>query len=163
MTTSSKISNGMYLAGAELLHKEFETVLREDNFMDLFAFNNNGDSCEIEVKVNDYDFYKEFTKPCKRSKHLAYKYHARMPYGFCPTRYYFMVPWTLEHRAITRIRKELSHYGLITYHQSTCKVKIIRKAKRMHEKPYIGEKLNFPFDKYIKHYRDAEKLRNEYR
>ncbi len=159
MNTRSQISKDMYLAGMELMRKEFETVLKEYSLMDLFAFNMGGDTCEIEIKVNDYDFYKEFTKYCKKYKHLAYKYHAKRPHGFCPTRYYFMVPYNLRLKAIIRIKKELPHYGLIVFHDG--KPIIVRKAKRMHKKPYTGETLKRPFDKYIKHYKDEEKLRLE--
>lgn len=155
--TRAPISNEMYKIGEWLLRKEFCIVKKEYNFMDLFAYHQStGDSCEIEIKCNDYDFYKEFTKPCKRAKHKAYKYHARKPLGFCPTRFYFLVPHILGARALKRIKAEYPHYGLIVWNTYEKQERIIRKAKRMHEKPYNNEFLEKPFARYLKHYRKME-------
>ena len=148
------IKENMYAIAAFMLRKEFKTVYEEYNFMDSFAYEHGGDSVEIEIKVNDYDFCKEFTKPCKKAKHLAYRYHAKKPHGFCPTRFYFFVPIKMKDRALARIIKTYPEYGLIVWDAYNMQETIIRKAKRMHEKPFIGEWLDKPFLKYLKHYKD---------
>lgn len=147
-------SKRMYELGKEQLEKEFQYVEVERYFKDLFGYNPDGDCVEIEVKCSDYDFYKEFTKPCKKAKHLAYKYHNRKGKGFSPTRYYFLVPSILQNKALTRIKKEYPKYGLIVYSSKEDKIFLLRKAKRLHDRPFKGERLATPFTDYVKHFRD---------
>ena len=161
--TRAPISRNMYIKAVSLLLREFKNVEVEHNHMDVFGFNLGGDSVEIEVKINCYDFNKEFTKPCKKAKHRAYKYHAKMPLGFCPTRYYFFVPKNLAIKALSRIKKELPHYGLIIWDETNQQERVIRKAKKLHDKPFKGITLDFPFKDYLKHYRKLEQVQNERR
>lgn len=139
-----KRSQRLYQIGRELLKKEFAFVKTEFNHMDLFGFNFGGDSCEIEVKVADYDFYKEFNKFEKQCKHSAYK---NIP-EVCPTRFYFLVLHNMAEKALRKIEAELPKYGLITWCPYEDQVRILKKSERLSEVPFQGDLLARPFSKY---------------
>ena len=145
MSRAGLITNEFYDVGAELLSQEFSQVRKEFCFMDLFGYDWDGDCCEIEVKLNDYDFHKEFTKPCKMAKHDHYRRARRNQSGFCPTRYYFLVPRSFRNRALSRIIREKPYYGLITYCHLNKRAVIARKSKRLTEKKFIGKVLGTPY------------------
>lgn len=132
----------MFKHGRALLNREFENVVEEFHYMDLFGFNLNGESCEIEVKVADYDFHKEFTKKSKVEKHSKYlhcvAHKEKSPY-WCPTRFYFMVLQNLTTRALTKIDNKGLPYGLIEYNSLSGEITIIRKSKKLTHKKFLGE------------------------
>ncbi len=129
-----------YSLATQLLKDEFNIVIQEFNLMDVFGYDANKDCCEIEIKCSDYDFHKEFTKPCKLAKHAAYQRSAALLEGFCPTRFYFMVPESFRLRAMNRINKTLwyKHYGLIVYSRFWNVCKIVKKSERLTEIPFDG-------------------------
>lgn len=138
--------DAMFLIGQKLLEKEFDNVFIEFNGMDIFGFNNNGESTEIEVKTACYDLYKEVVN--KKMKHQNYK-KAR---PFTPTRFYFFINKNLEERARRFLKKHNLSYGLITYNPLSGDYNIAKKSDKLSEEGYQGE-LNAEADKR-KHKRD---------
>lgn len=146
INTRKHISQKMIEHARDLLLKEFENVEVEFHHKDVFGFTANGASCEIEIKVNDYDFNKEFTKPSKKFKHDNYKTSPEI----CPTRFYFMVPRNLLSTARNRIERTswYQNYGLIIYDDFMDAYKIIKKSEILSTEPFTGEILTIPFKDY---------------
>lgn len=148
----SKPVNVMFKTAKQMLEKEFEFVEEEFSHMDVFGYTPNGDCCEIEVKVADYDFYKEFTKPNKKAKHSSYRWNSKNQVGFCPNRFYFFVLDNLRDKALKRMKRSRLKYGLITFNPYTKKVDIVKKSERLTEMKFCGELPHFPY-KDFKHRR----------
>ena len=138
----------MFQEARVMLAREFSEIRQEFNHMDVFGYNQNGDCCEIEVKVADYDFYKEWGKAGKVHKHKSYRQAAKHRRGFCPNRFYFMVMTNLEERAIKKLDATKSPYGLITYNSLTHEINIVRKSEKLTDKPFDGEISNIPYKEY---------------
>ena len=130
----------MFEHGKALLRKEFDHVFEEFEHMDLVGFNEGGDSCEIEIKVADYDFYKEFKKESKLAKHGMYlcEFGRKDGFYFCPTRYYFMVLSNFTVRALKYLNQKMLPYGLIEYNSLKDRVLIIKKSERLTEQKWDG-------------------------
>ena len=143
MNTRKPVSENMFRHAINMLASEFENVEQEFHHKDVFGYTPNGSSCEIEVKVNDYDFYKEFNKPCKKFKH---EHYSKNP-NICPTRFYFMVPRNLMPKAIKKINENpwYNKYGLIVYDYFMDSYKIVKKSEILSNQPFIGEVLDIPF------------------
>lgn len=138
-----EILERMYKKARQLLLEEFKHCRTEFQYKDAFGFDPNGDSCEIEIKLNDYDFFKEFTKPSKKDKHEAYLNRPDL----CPTRFYFMVPRIIWDRALARINDTpiMNRYGLIVYDPFMDSVKIVKKSEKLSDFPFRGQMLDKPF------------------
>lgn len=134
-----KPSGHMFRIGRELLKSEFQEVHEEFNAMDIFGFTPHGDSCEIEVKVADYDFHKEFKKESKVKKHAGYMFAYATGKGFVPTRFYFFVLSNLTKRALAKIEAKQLPYGLIEYNSSSGEYRIVKKSEKLTSKPFLGE------------------------
>lgn len=138
-----KPADQMRQIAKDMLAKEFENVATEHCkflgrktasrpaklVMDVFGWTEGGDSCEIEIKVADYDFHKEFTKPIKKAKHRYYR--SANSDKFVPTRFYYFVLSNLTDRALKRIKRHRLPYGLIEFNSLTGEVKIVRKSERL--------------------------------
>ncbi len=141
-----KPSARMYKHAEAMLLREFDVVEKEFQHKDVFGFTPNGSSCEIEIKVSDYDFYKEFGAPRKKFKHKAYKNNPEI----CPTRFYFFVPSNLVEKALRRMKRSkwYNRYGLISYHVATDQIVIVKKSEILSDSPFLGEILIMPFKDY---------------
>lgn len=130
----------MFEIGKELLSKEFSCVEEEISGMDLFGYNVYGPCCEIEIKVSDYDIYKEFRKPTKKEKFKAYMKAKKTGDGFCPTRFYYFVP-EKYHALIQRliIRHRRNYAGIILYNHFKKSHSIVKKSEIVTDKPFVGE------------------------
>jgi len=136
----TKPFNIMVGLGQALLNQEFSVVEQNFRLMDLFGYNPNGHSCEIEIKVNDYDFYKEFSKPSKKKKHQMYEKNKDRKFGFCPRRFYFFVPYTMEKRALKWMKQFewYKNYGLLTYNHFSREVRVAKKSNILNRFPFRG-------------------------
>lgn len=127
--------DAMFELGTSILKKEFEVVQEEYAHMDLFAFNPNGDSCEIEIKCGQYDILKEMGKISKKQKHFNYCKKV----GFVPTRFYFFVLKPCMKTALTFLDKYKLPYGLLVYDTNKGIGYLVRKSARLSEQPFAGE------------------------
>lgn len=130
------------LLGCQLLRKEFPIVKREFKLMDIWGYDpDTGHTIEIEVKCNDYDFYKEFNKPCKQDKHINYRMSAGNWQGYCPTRFYFMLPRIFAPRAIEYMEHQnwwYRKYGIIAYDRNDNTCLLWKKSDCLTHKTYKG-------------------------
>ena len=147
-----ELSPMLYEAGKKLLDKEFPNVEVEQNMRDLFGYSINGDCIEIEVKASLEDFYKEFNKPCKRDKHKSIEWSRRNGVGYCPTRFYFIVPYHLKFTCLRKMNRHRPQYGMIVFNQVTGECQIYKKAKRLTDRPYMGEKIPKKYSKFKEAY-----------
>ena len=115
--------------------------------MDMFGYDMGGDCCEIEIKAAYYDFCKEITKESKVNKHKAYKINSKTGKGFCPTRFYFIVPEQKKELVLKRMEIHFPKYGLITWNQLTKQYQIVKKSERLTEKKFNGTVLNHNYKK----------------
>lgn len=113
--------------------------------MDAFGYNIDGECTEVEIKVADYDFYKEFSKECKVAKHKSYQLSSNLNKGFCPTHFYFMVLHTFEKRALRKMDAEKCPYGLITYNHSTGQLRLARQCPQLTTMAFTGIVLDTPY------------------
>lgn len=151
----NKPTEKMLKLGKQLILKEFPNVLLEFNFMDIFGYDTtSGHTVEIEVKCSDYDFHKEFTKPCKIRKHNQYRRNRYKKNKFCPRRFYIMVPTNLEHRALKRIKETewYKNYGLIVFDINTNNLRIVKKSNILSRNVFKGVLPSMPYgsDKHRK-------------
>lgn len=93
---------------------------------DVFGWNDKGKSTEVEIKVADYDFYKEFQRKSKVKKHLHYVQGIN-----APTFFYFFVLSNFTQRALKCIDDLELPYGLLEYNTLKKKITIIRIARRL--------------------------------
>lgn len=132
-----KKSYYLFQAGKEWLSKHYSEVQEELNFMDLFGFNLDSESCEIEVKMADYDLYKEKAKECKVFKHKSYAQNDM----FCPTYFYFLVPTNLVKKCVKFCETYFPNYGVMEFVDNT--ITIHKAAERLTERTFQGELLQF--------------------
>lgn len=144
--TRKTVADRMYVHAIAILQNEFSFVKEEFHHKDVFGYNPGGASCEIEIKVNDYDFYKEFNSPKKKFKHKHYSEQSNI----CPTRFYFFVPRNLMVRALRKMENNpwYNKYGLIIYDYFMDAYKIVKKSEVLSDSPFIGEILDTPFRDY---------------
>jgi len=137
----------MYFHAKRLLEREFEFVVEEKYLKDAFGFDIGGDSCEIEIKVCDTDFHKEFTKLSKSFKHDFYREASQAGSLGVPTRFYFMVPLKYKDMALSRMYVGSGYwrYGLITYCRLFDECEIVRKSGTISHENFHGEYLQKPY------------------
>lgn len=116
----------MKLFAKSWLEETYENVHFEYQHKDVFGFDKDGDSTEIEIKVADYDFYKEFRRKSKVRKHIHYVQGID-----APTYFYFYVLSNFTERAIKGIDEFKLPYGLIEYNSLTKMTNIVRKPTRL--------------------------------
>ena len=135
----------LFRAGRKFLEEKYETVHEEINFMDLFAHSKSGECCEIEIKMADYDLYKERTKESKSFKHSEYKNQKT----FCPNEFYFLVPTNLVKKCIKFCEDSFPSYGVLEFYSDN--VILHKKSERLTDKKFNGEFLDFKGRKDFKH------------
>lgn len=137
----------LFVKGTEWLKERYENVHEEINHMDLFAHTDNSDCCEIEIKMADYDLYKEKGKESKIFKHSNYKDNTT----FCPNHFYFLVPSNLVKKCIKFCNTYFPNYGVLEFDGTEIIVQV--KAKRLSRKIFKGEFLDYQGRKEYKHNR----------
>jgi hypothetical protein len=125
----------MFLLGHKILEDKYQSVCMEYKFMDLFGFNYNGESCEIEIKTSDYDFHKEFAKGSKVKKHDKYLNNKE----FTPTFFYFMVNKPASRAALKQIELRKLPYGLIVYDGLKGTHEVVIESQRLSEQKFVGK------------------------
>lgn len=135
-----KKSFHVFQAGKEWLGKKYEHVHEEFNFMDIFAFNVEGECCELEVKMADYDFYKERTRDAKVFKHTSYKADDI----FCPNYFYFLVPRSTVKKALRTVEAYFPRYGVIEYCDNAGLI-IHKESEKLTDRIYRGELLEYKY------------------
>lgn len=148
----------MFQIGRELLLREYDNADEEFCFMDIFGYTHGGECCEIEVKVADYDFHKEWKKPSKLAKHAQYWGVAKnQTDNFAPNIFYFFTLSNIEGLVLKRLDELKVPYGLITYNSLKDTFEIVRKAQKIHTRKYQGEVLSFDED-----FKDYKHKRSKY-
>lgn len=128
----------LYEAAKEWLNGRYDHVSVELNGMDLFAVSDKGVTCEIEVKLADYDLYKEKSRDSKIFKHTSYSEGD----VFCPTFFYFLVPDNLKVKATKFCEGNFPKYGIITYSKKRRnKLLVIRESEKLTDKMFDGNLL----------------------
>ena len=148
--SEKKLVNFLFEEGKRFLNSKYAIVEEELNHMDLFGFNMLSDSCEIEIKVADYDLYKEATKPVKKMKHKIYATHRETQDGFCPNYFYYLVPENLVVKAVKFVNKHYPDYGVLAYNPLLIKeLRIVKESNRLTNHPFTGELLKIPYKDYF--------------
>lgn len=124
---SQKPIEYMKIHAVNLLKQWHDSVELEYQHKDVYGVSWDSDeSTEIEIKVADYDFLKEFSKKSKLKKHFLY-----MQGKNCPKYFYFYVLSNLTARAIKVLDYFNLPYGLIEFNSLKTKTKIIRRARSL--------------------------------
>lgn len=148
--------DAMFKHGRAMLEAEFKEVREEFEFMDLFGFTVDGDTCEIEIKTADYDFHKEFKRKSKVEKHAKYMdVFFNGADHFCPTRYYFLVNKNMTDLVLRKLREKGLPYGILQYDTLKDRISLVKKSERLTKKRFLGE-----FNQYITKARDFKHKRS---
>ena len=139
----------MVNAVKQVMSNDYPVVREEFYNLDVFGYNEEtGQTIEVEIKLADYDFYKEFNKPTKRFKHRAYRRAFEKGQGFCPTRFYFCVPYPMKDRALRVMRRrKRGYYGLLAFCQLQQKLVVVKRCEPLHDREWDGRVLKQPFKK----------------